>query len=57
MSTELTIHHQVLTGIVSVTNHDDFVSEVARLASFRKKTNQVIGDYGSNRTPRLSIGP
>src|SRR4249920_587958 len=29
-------------------NHDDFVSEVARLASFRKKTNQVIAEYGSS---------
>ena len=25
MGTALTHHHQVLTGIVSVTNHDDFV--------------------------------
>ena len=48
MGTALTHHHQVLAGIVSVTNHDDFVSEVARLASFRKKTNQVIADYGSS---------
>jgi len=47
MGTALTHHHQVLTGIVSVTNHDDFVSEVARLSSFRKKTNTVIADYGS----------
>ncbi len=53
MGTELTHHHQVLTGIVSVTNHDDFVSEVARLASFRKKTDQVIADYGS-RVLRVS---
>ena len=47
MGTALTHHHQVLTGIVSVTNHDDFVSEVARLSSFRKKTNKVIADYGN----------
>ena len=47
MSTALTHHHQVLTGIVNVTNHDDFLSEVARLSSFRKKTNTVIADYGS----------
>ncbi|MBK5281310.1 MAG: HAMP domain-containing protein [Nitrospiraceae bacterium] len=48
MSTALTHHHQILTGIVSVTNHDNFVSEVARLSSFRAKTNKVIADYGSN---------
>jgi len=48
MSTALTRHHQILTGIVSVTNHDNFVSEVARLSSFRAKTNKVIADYGSN---------
>src|SRR3977135_350463 len=47
MGTALTHHHQVLTGLASVTNHDDFVSEVARLSSFRKKTNAVLGDYGS----------
>ena len=47
MGTALTHHHQVLTGIVTVTNHDDFLSEVARLSSFRKKTNTVIADYGS----------
>jgi twitching motility protein PilJ len=47
MGTALTHHHQVLTGIVNVTNHDDFLSEVARLSSFRKKTNTVIADYGS----------
>ena len=47
MSTALTHHHQVLTGIVSVTDHDDFVSEVARLSSFRTKTNKVIADYES----------
>ena len=47
MSTALTHHHQVLTGIASVTNHDDFVTEVARLASFRSKTNNVISDYGN----------
>jgi twitching motility protein PilJ len=48
MSTALTHHHQVLTGIANVTNHDDFVSDVARLSSFRNKTNQVIGDYGNS---------
>jgi len=47
MGTALTHHHQVLSGIVNVTNHDDFLSEVARLSSFRKKTNTVIADYGS----------
>jgi len=47
MGTALTHHHQVLTGLASVTNHDDFVSEVARLSSFRKKTNAVLADYGS----------
>ena len=47
MSTALTHHHQVLTGIVSVTDHDDFVSEVTRLSSFRTKTNKVIADYES----------
>ncbi|HMI38917.1 MAG TPA: methyl-accepting chemotaxis protein [Nitrospiraceae bacterium] len=47
MGTALTHHHQILTGIVNVTNHDDFLSEVARLSSFRKKTNAVIADYGS----------
>jgi twitching motility protein PilJ len=48
MATALTHHHQILTGIVSVTNHDDFDSEAARLSSFRKKTNKVIADYGSS---------
>ncbi len=47
MGTALTHHHQILTGIISVTNHNDFVSEVARLSWFRKKTNKVIADYGS----------
>ena len=47
MSTALTHHHQVLTGIVNVTNQDDFAKEVTRLSSFRAKTNQVIGDYGN----------
>ena len=47
MGTALTHHHQILTGIVSVTNHDTFVLEVARLSSFRTKTNKVIGDYGN----------
>ena len=47
MSTALTHHHQVLTGIANVTNHDDFVAEVARLSSFRNRANQVIGDYGN----------
>ena len=47
MGTALTHYHQVLTGIVSVANHDDFVSEVARLSSFRTKTNKVIADYGT----------
>ena len=46
MGTALTRYHQVLNGIVSVKNHDDFVSEVARLSSFRKETNKVIADYG-----------
>jgi twitching motility protein PilJ len=46
MGTALAHHQQVLTGIVSVTNHDDFVSEVARLSSYRQKTNKVIADYG-----------
>ena len=53
MGTALTHHHQVLAGIVSVTNHDDFVSEVARLSSFRKKTDQVIAEYGGS-TLRVS---
>lgn len=53
MGTALTHHHQVLAGIVSVTNHDDFVSEVARLSSFRKKTDQVITEYGGS-TLRVS---
>ena len=54
VSTALTHHHQVLTGIANVTNHEDFVSEVARLSSFRVKTNQVIGEYGNSalRTSR-----
>ena len=54
MSTALTHHHQILTGIANVTNHDDFVAEVQRLTSFRNKTNQVIGDYGKSvlRTSR-----
>jgi twitching motility protein PilJ len=47
MSTALTHHHQVLTGIASVTNYDDFVTEVARLPSFRAKTNKAISDYGT----------
>jgi len=47
MGTALTYHHEILTGIVNVTNHDTFVSEVARLSSFRTKTNKVIGDYGN----------
>ncbi|MDN5940788.1 MAG: MCP four helix bundle domain-containing protein, partial [Nitrospira sp.] len=47
MSTALTHHHQVLTGIASVTNHDDFATEVARLPSFRTKTNKAISDYGN----------
>ncbi|HKO31557.1 MAG TPA: methyl-accepting chemotaxis protein [Nitrospiraceae bacterium] len=47
MSTALTHHHQILTGIANVTNHDDFVAEVARLSSFRNRANQVIGDYGN----------
>jgi twitching motility protein PilJ len=47
MGTALTHHHQVLTGLASVTNHDDFASEVARLSSFRKKTNAVMADYGN----------
>ena len=47
MGTALTHHHQVLTGVVSVTNHDDFVTEVARLSSFRAKTKKVVGDYGN----------
>jgi twitching motility protein PilJ len=53
MGTALTHHHQVLTGLASVTNHDDFVSEVARLSSFRKKTNAVMADYG-NTVLRIS---
>lgn len=53
MGTALTHHHQVLAGIVSVTNHDDFVSEVTRLSSFRKKTDQVIAEYGGS-TLRVS---
>jgi len=48
MATALTHHHQILTGIVSVTSQDDFASEAARLSSFRKKTNKVIADYGSS---------
>jgi len=47
MGTALTHYHQVLTGIVNVKNHDDFVSEVGRLSAFRRKTNTVIADYGS----------
>ena len=47
MGIALAHHQQVLTGIVSVTNHDDFVSEVARLSSYRQKTNKVIADYGN----------
>ncbi len=53
MGTALAHHQQVLTGIVSVTNHDDFVSEVARLSSYRQKTNKVIADYG-NTVLRIS---
>ncbi len=45
MGTALAHHHQVLSSIVSVTNHDDFVSEVARLSPYRMKTNKVIADY------------
>jgi twitching motility protein PilJ len=48
MSTALTHHHQILTGIANVTNHDDFVAEASRLSSFRNRTNQVIGDYGTS---------
>ncbi len=47
MGTALAHHQQVLIGIISVTNHDDFVSEVARLSPYRKKTNKVIADYGN----------
>jgi twitching motility protein PilJ len=47
MGTALAHHQQVLTGIVSVTNHDDFVTEVARLSPYRQKTNKVIADYGN----------
>jgi twitching motility protein PilJ len=46
MSIALTRHHQALTGIVNVTNHDELASEVARLSSFRIKTNTVLADYG-----------
>jgi twitching motility protein PilJ len=53
MGIALAHHQQVLTGIVSVTNHDDFVSEVARLSSYRQKTNKVIADYG-NTVLRIS---
>ncbi len=47
MSTALTRHHQILTGVANVTNHNDLVSEVARLSSFRTKVNKVITDYES----------
>lgn len=47
MGIALAHHQQVLTGIVSVTNHDDFVSEVARLSPYRKKTHKVLVDYGN----------
>ena len=45
MSTALTHHHQILTGVANVTNHNDLVSEVAQLSSFRTKVNKVITDY------------
>ncbi len=45
MSTALTHHHQILTGVANVTNHNDLASEVARLSSFRTKVNKVITDY------------
>ncbi|MGH9881726.1 MAG: methyl-accepting chemotaxis protein, partial [Pyrinomonadaceae bacterium] len=53
MSTELAHHHQVLTGVANVTNHNDLVSEVARLSSFRTKVNKVITDY-ENTVLRVS---
>jgi twitching motility protein PilJ len=45
MSTALTHHHQVLTGVTNVRNHNDLVSEVARLSAFRTRVNKVITDY------------
>ncbi len=53
MGTALTSHHQIVTGLASVTNHDDFVSETARLSAFRNKTNKVLADY-SNTVHRVS---
>ena len=53
MSTALTYHHQILTGVANVTNHNDLVSEVERLSSFRTKVNKVITDY-ENTVLRVS---
>jgi twitching motility protein PilJ len=45
MGAALTSHHQILTNMTNVTKHSDFVSEFKRLAPYREKVNQVLGDY------------
>lgn len=47
MGSALTVHHQILTNMTSITKHADFVAEFKRLAPYREKVNQVITDYSA----------